>query len=56
MKMNWKEILRIAGRLIVAAPAIIEAVGPVLTKRQQPPPEKGTSAPPAASEITLTRG
>jgi hypothetical protein len=36
MKINIGKLLRVAGRVIVAAPVIIEAVRPVLRKRDEP--------------------
>lgn len=34
MKINFGKVLRVLGRVIVAAPVIIEAVKPVLRKRK----------------------
>lgn len=52
MKINWKRVLRIAQRLVVAAPAIADAVAPVIRKsrrREQDQGEPGQAGP--ASEI-----
>ena len=49
MKINLGKLLRVLGRVIVAAPVIIDAVGPVLRKRKARPFE-GAGLPPAGSE------
>lgn len=53
MKINWKRVLRMAGRLIRAAPAIADAIGPVTAKRRRPEPKGPTPARP--SEPTRDR-
>ena len=36
MKINLEKVLRVAGRLILSAPAIIEVVRPIVAKRGKP--------------------
>ena len=51
MKINLGKLLRVLGRVIVAAPVIIEAVKPVLGKpsRSKSEPVTGPNTPPPAS-------
>jgi hypothetical protein len=44
MKINIGKLLRVVGRVIVAAPVIIEAVKPVLRKRSKPKVASGNEA------------
>ena len=41
MKINWSKLLKVAGRLVLAAPAIVEAVAPVLRKQPKDMPQSG---------------
>lgn len=43
MKINIAKLLRVVGRVIVAAPVIIEAVKPVLRGRKARRQENGTA-------------
>lgn len=53
MKINLGKVLKLAGRLIVAAPAFIEVVRPVLKKRKplnQAQIENGQGLKPSAPD------
>lgn len=54
MKINIGKLLRLAGRVIIAAPAVIEAVKPVLRKRKARRQDGAEVAPtpPTTSEPT----
>lgn len=41
MKVNLSRLLKVAGRLVIAAPAIIDAVRSVLRKRPKAMPQPG---------------
>ena len=50
MKIPWSKLLKVAGQLVLAAPAIVDAVAPVLRKPRQAPtqPEPAPAQPDTA--------
>ena len=52
MKINIGKLLRVLGRVIVAAPVVIEAVKPVLRKGTKPKAAPGDDTTSPAGTIT----